>query len=917
VNRSAYASTFALICLASCFLMSCIKGSKAPAPTIAITAISGTPQNAMVGTAFPLPLQAKLAYTYNGSPVTTVLVTFTAPSTTGASGLFANGAVTEGVLTDQNGIATSSIFTADATFGGPYAVTASATTLGIGMPASFSLTNTSAGPFADTISATSGTPQSATIGMSFAPLQATVTLPTGLPASGVAVTFTAPATGASGTFANGTATEIDTTNANGVANSSVFTANSMAGGPYTVAATTPLAPVPAGFTLTNLAGPPATIIATSGTPQSATVSSPFAVELQAKVLDSGSNPVIGAAVTFTAPPATGASGYFANGTPSETDTTNVNGVAFSSTFTADATAGGPYTVTATVAGVATPANFSLTNTAGVSGTNSYAFYMSGQAVECPDCFYNLAGSVTVNSTGTVVGGIQDYHSLSTVESPEPSGDSIIGGALTVTASTGLGTLTLITNDVYVGVNGTETFAVQFVNSDHALIIEYDGTATSSGSMDLQKLTNPPSLGTGSYAFILSGMDGDGPFPIAYGGVFTIPNSGTSLQNGLYDSNDFYSGVVRGATLSGTFSEPDAFGRGTITSNLNSYSQGSGSIGVTLNYYVIGPEAIRIIDVDLNDTAVGSAFGQGINANYASNSSLGNSVLAIAGNPSNGGIAVLGQFSTSNTSSSTADFSGVADENDLANSVRSGRALISGTYSIANNGYGSFTIQSGDLADYISAQGIYMTDPNLNINDPNNTVTGGGGALVLDMDTIVHYFNNLFAGITGVIIPQTDTSTASFTGNYAFGAQDFNAFNPSSTCSSGLDAIPCELDFVGQGSVSSLVLSGTALISDPDFTLGLSPNVTFGLPVSAEPLADTTYPGRYALGPGDALAFDLGYNQPSRDLDMVIYQASGGQLFWLEDDYNGVLLGPLEQQGSLAGIPVPNQGLPEDKTSEKK
>ena len=66
-----------------------------------------------------------------------------------------------------------------------------------------------------------------------------------------------------------------------------------------------------------------------------------------------------------------------------------------------------------------------------------------------------------------------------------------------------------------------------------------------------------------------------------------------------------------------------------------------------------------------------------------------------------------------------------------------------------------TITAGDLGD-VSALGIYMTDPNLNLNDPNNTATGLGGALIADLDPAL-------PGGTGVLVPQTDTSTSSFTG----------------------------------------------------------------------------------------------------------------------------------------------------------
>src|SRR5258706_29500 len=100
------------------------------------------------------------------------------------------------------------------------------------------------------------------------------------------------------------------------------------------------------------------IAATAGTPQSATISTAFATPFQATVKDSGNNPVNGATVTFMAP-ASGASGAFAGGV--NTATTNAQGVATATTFTANGTAGGPYSVTASVSGAATPANFSLTN----------------------------------------------------------------------------------------------------------------------------------------------------------------------------------------------------------------------------------------------------------------------------------------------------------------------------------------------------------------------------------------------------------------------------------------------------------------------------------------------------------------------------------------------------------------------------
>ena len=106
-------------------------------------------------------------------------------------------------------------------------------------------------------------------------------------------------------------------------------------------------------------------------------------------------------VTFELP-ATGASGTFAGGV--NTATTNASGVATSAPFTANGSVG-TYTVTATVASGAEPANFSLTNTA-----INFAFYLSGlEVVNGGPNFYALAGSVTVDGNGNVLGGEQDYN----------------------------------------------------------------------------------------------------------------------------------------------------------------------------------------------------------------------------------------------------------------------------------------------------------------------------------------------------------------------------------------------------------------------------------------------------------------------------------------------------------------------------
>ena len=846
-------------------------GSAAPLGEV-ISATSGTPQSHEIGGRFATPLVATVMK--NGLPASDVVVTFAAPAI-GATGTFADtGADSTKATTDANGSATSAVFRANG-IAGSYTVTASIP--GTSQAATFNLTNAVGAPAA--IIAVSGTPQASGINASFpAPFMVKVLDSGQNSVINAMVTFQAPAAGASGIFADsGTSTTTATTNESGLATSAAFTANGMSGSD-TVSATVGGVTTPASFNLTNLAGAPATIVATSGTLQQAAIGTAFAAPLVATVLDSLSNPVSGVAVTFSAP-ISHASGTFANGMTSETDTTDASGIATSTVFSANGTTGGPYEVTATVGGAPVPADFSLTNTLAFK---TYVFYLSGQEVST--AFYALAGSVQIDSSGNVLGGEQDYNDgVYGLTSPQPSGDAIIGGSLTVSATTGQGTLTLITNNSSLGAEGTEILGVQFVNLNHALIAQFDGTATSSGSMDLQTL---PATLSGGYAFSLAGVDPN-TSPVAFGGVFTI-SGGTTLQNGFLDTNDG-GAVATNAPLSGTLSAFDSFGRGTISSTINYTDLVGTPAPVSLNYYVVGPGALRIIDVDsannggiTSDSAVGSAFGQGSNAISANNAQLGESVFAINGSPYPANFAAVGMFSTSNISASTADLSGVADDNEVIG-IQMAAAPIGGTYSIASNGYGSLTIGAGDLGD-VSALGIYLTDPNLNISDPNNSASGLGGALVADMDSVL-------AGGTGVIIPQTDTSTASFNGRYAFGAQAF------------FDGF-FEFDFVGIGSVTSGTLSGIGLVSDPLQYLG--GNVTdSGVKFGGAPQPDTSNPGRYTLFSTNATPNPLKVkvNTTITPFDVVLYQASGGQLFWLDEDAIDVFLGSLQQQGSLTGLPA--------------
>jgi Bacterial Ig-like domain (group 3) len=210
-----------------------------------VVATAGTPQTAVVGTAFGTAMQVTVDDQF-GNPVGGVIVTFTAP-TGGAGGGFGSSRTTT-ATTNSLGVARAPTFTAN-TSAGTYTV--SATVPNTASTATFSLTNTAG--TATGITATAGSDQSTLVGTTFGKaMKAAVVDRYGNPVAGVIVTFAAPdyvgpSIGPSGGF-SGAYTTTATTNSLGVATAPDFTANNYAG-TYGVNATIPsIAPVNFGFT---------------------------------------------------------------------------------------------------------------------------------------------------------------------------------------------------------------------------------------------------------------------------------------------------------------------------------------------------------------------------------------------------------------------------------------------------------------------------------------------------------------------------------------------------------------------------------------------------------------------------------------------------------------------------------------------
>ncbi len=308
-------------------------------------------QSTLVATPFGSRLKVKVTDQY-GNPIPNITVSLTAPAT-GASGTFTGGLSSVSDMTLSDGIYQPPQFAANTT-AGAYSVTVDTPGYTLTEP-SFTLTNLPGGAAAlQSIDSS----QTAVVGQAFAsPLRVEVVDSFGNGVSGVSVVFSAPASGASGTFAaTGTSSETVTSDASGIATSSAFSANHTAGDNYIVTASSD-GLTSALLALSNLHDAASTVAVYSGAGQQKELSGDYG-SLVAQVADQYGNPVSGISVVFSAP-SSGASGTFAGTNDiTETQVSAGNGRATSSTFSANGTAG-DFTVSASA--VSTFASFPLVN----------------------------------------------------------------------------------------------------------------------------------------------------------------------------------------------------------------------------------------------------------------------------------------------------------------------------------------------------------------------------------------------------------------------------------------------------------------------------------------------------------------------------------------------------------------------------
>lgn len=363
-------------------------------------------------------------------------------------------------------------------------------------------------------------------------------------------------------------------------------------------------------------------------------------------------------------------------------TWSVNGVSGGNAQTGTITAGGLYTapsfppagggVTIAAASVADGSK-SASTTAAISIANaslsgSYAFSFTGTDASGVE---SAAGSFVADGKGNLASGLEDINSASGVQT-----NLAFTGTYSVGAD-GRGTAK-ITDSA-----GAFTFAFVLQSSMHALLTEFDGTATVAGAIDQQDATAfTASALQGNYVFGFTGRDSSG-IPIDLAGLIATDGAG-AIKSGVEDINDG-GAVSPGQTFTGSYTV-GANGRGTA-----SFVNGAG----TTNYacYVVSAAQLDCVQTNTGEGVGGAAYRQ-TTSTFSNATLTGNyffyfasHVLAGKVGTGNGVPAIVDGVMAADGAGNIK--SGTVDE--IAGSEGFVANAMTGQYSIAANGRGTGTL----------------------------------------------------------------------------------------------------------------------------------------------------------------------------------------------------------------------------------
>jgi hypothetical protein len=403
----------------------------------------------------------------------------------------------------------------------------------------------------------------------------------------------------------------------------------------------------------------------------------------------------------------------------------------------------------------TPAANAGFSNSSLNGT--YVFAISGTN----GSFFSIAGTLQANGNGTITAGVTD------INSPAISTTPLLNVSFTGNYAVRSDGRT-IANLTTTGLSTNLSFTINFVllNSTTGLAILFDGSATGSGSIDMQTSQTLASL-AGTMAFNVSGVDGAGN-PEATAGAVTFDSSG-NISGGLLDDND--SGTVNSVSISAASAAltSPVNGRGTVAITT------SGTLSVTRNfvYYVVDANHLKLIEADALPILAGDAFRQSTAA------ISGSFAFTMSGASANGhGAFASGGIMNTDGAGNIVNTS-VVDVDDGGAVTSPAGATLTGTYAVSG-GRGTMTmntpVETLTVVFYPSTAGLLMLDINNTLVASGTAIPQSGGPF-----SNASFSNGFGLNLSGVTNLNTNVSAseidaiAQFTANNGSinGAMDFN------------------------------------------------------------------------------------------------------------------------------------------------
>jgi hypothetical protein len=476
---------------------------------------------------------------------------------------------------------------------------------------------------------------------------------------------------------------------------------------------------------------------------------------------------------------------------------------------------------------------------------NYVFEAAGQDITSPA--YQVAGVFTADGTGTITGGELTYSDFSVLDTNIP----IDSGTYTI-GTDGRGTITLVNStDTTIGVGGTLTLGTVLANSSHALITQFDASATSSGTMDKQTAVDDL---TGGFAFAVRGnLD----VATAIGGVFNVDSPGVISGAGSVGDIDVFGFISNALTVTGTVTPVADDALGSVTVDLTIGGNATEFIG-----YIVDDTHIKLIESDTFDITAGQAIGQGADTGtFVDNTFFsGTFVYGISGDSAFGAAAFAAAFSADGTSAGV--LTGTSSDQSLGATVTTD--TFTGTYAVDTSG-SCATTTPPTCTGRTTATTVFDTTSTAGPTLIFYLTGGGNPPLVINTDT--------FSAGAGIALPQSGPAVD---GAYAL--------NFSAVDSAVVDTQGNEVDGTAQITAdgSAGTFSGTGDVNVEDASVS-PPTFT---PDSGEPVSGTFTASASADGRFDVPDFTVG----NSTFGTALYVADPTQGFIIENDGLQVALG---------------------------